>query len=29
LGIVPIFWKDEEQEDGQRAILLLTRLQGK
>ncbi len=29
LGIVPVFWKDEEQEDGERAILPLTRLQGK
>jgi hypothetical protein len=27
LGIVPIFWKDEEQEDCQRAILPLTQLQ--
>jgi hypothetical protein len=29
LGIVPVFWKDEEQEDGERAILRLTRPQGK
>jgi hypothetical protein len=29
LGITPIFWQDEEPEDGERAILPLTRLQGK
>jgi hypothetical protein len=28
LGIAPVFWKDEEQEDGERAILPLSRLQG-
>jgi len=25
LGIAPIFWKEEEQEDGERAILPLVR----
>lgn len=29
LGITPVFWKDEEQEDGERTILPLMRLQGK
>jgi hypothetical protein len=27
LGITPVFWKDEEQEDGERVILPLTQLQ--